>query len=143
MMCNEIGNNEMGNQFTLQVTLQVAHQGFDRFTHGLATGDWDGFLSMLTEDFTLWFPVGEFHGLNVGRDRARAFFNYVSQAFPDGISIQVDRITSNDTTVVFELRSEGKLWGEPYKNRIAVSFDIRGNQICGYREYFGSDGKSN
>jgi hypothetical protein len=32
---------------------------------------------------------------------------------------------------------------EPYANRIAVSFDVRGNKICGYREYFGSDGKSN
>jgi len=33
--------------------------------------------------------------------------------------------------------------GEVYKNRVVVSFDIREDKICGYREYFGSDGKSN
>lgn len=35
------------------------------------------------------------------------------------------------------------MWGTPYKNRVAVAFDIRDDKICAYREYFGSDGKSN
>lgn len=33
--------------------------------------------------------------------------------------------------------------GQPYKNRIAISFDVRNDKICVYREYLGSDGKSN
>ncbi len=98
---------------------------------------------MLTDDFTFWFPVGSFHGFNQGKERARAFFEYVSEVF-GGITItSIERVTSSDTTVVFEFRDEGKMRGEPYKNRIAVSFDIRGDKICGYREYLGSDGKSN
>jgi ketosteroid isomerase-like protein len=127
-----------------QDTMAVAQQGFKYFTHGLATGEWDSFLDMLTDDFTFWFPVGSFHGLNQGKERARAFFEYVSELFSPGITItSIERVTSSDTTVVFEFRDEGKMRGEPYKNRIAVSFDIRGDKICGYREYLGSDGKSN
>ena len=126
-----------------QNTMEVAQKGFQHFTHGLATGEWDSFLDMLTDDFTFWFPVGAFHGLNVGKEKAKAFFEYVSEVF-GGITItSIERITSSETTVVFEFRDEGKMRGEPYKNRIAVSFDIRGDKICGYREYLGSDGKSN
>jgi len=126
-----------------QNTLKVAHQAFEHFTHGLATGDWDLFLDMLTDDFTFWFPIGPFHGLNVGKERASEFFQYVDEVF-GGISItSLERVTSSETTVVFEFRDEGQMRGEPYKNRIAVSFDVRGDKICGYREYLGSDGKSN
>jgi len=124
-------------------TLQVAHQAFEYFTHGLATGQWNQFMDILTEDFNFWFPVGKYHGLNVGKERALEFFEYVTQTFSPGLSFTLDRVTSNETTVVFEFRDEGLMRGEPYKNRIAVSFDVRGDKICAYREYFGSDGKSN
>lgn len=124
-------------------TLKIAQQAFEKFTHALATGEWQEFLDMLTEDFNFWFPVGKFHGLNEGKERAKEFFEYVSTSFHPGITLtSLDRVTSNETTVVFEFRDEGLLFGEPYKNRIAVSFDVRGDKICGYREYFGSDGKS-
>jgi ketosteroid isomerase-like protein len=124
-------------------TMEIAHRAFGHFTHGLATGEWQLFVDMLTEDFTFWFPVGPYHGLNVGKERAREFFQYVSEAFSKGLSVTLERVTSNETTVVFEFRDEGLMRGEPYKNRIVVSFDVRGDKICSYREYFGSDGKSN
>jgi ketosteroid isomerase-like protein len=124
-------------------TMEVAHQAFGYFTHGLATGEWNQFVDMLTEDFNFWFPVGKYHGLNVGKERALEFFEYVTETFSPGLSFTLDRVTSNETTVVFEFRDEGLMRGEPYKNRIAVSFDVRGDKICAYREYFGSDGKSN
>jgi len=124
-------------------TIEIAHQAFKYFTQGLATGGWKPFLDMLTEDFTFWFPVGPYQGLNVGKERAIAFFQYVSQTFNPGLSVTLDRVTSNETTVVFEFRDQGLMRGQPYKNRVAVSFDVRGNKICSYREYFGSDGKSN
>ena len=123
-------------------TLKVAHQAFEHFTKGLATGEWEAFLDMLTEDFTFWFPVGKFQGWNVGKERAREFFQYVSASFPGGLKLSLDSFTSNETTVVFQFHDEGVLFGQPYKNRLAVSFDVSGNKICGYREYFGSDGKS-
>ena len=126
-----------------QHTLEVAYRAFDYFRQGLATGEWNSFVDMLTEDFSFWFPLGEYHGLNVGKQKAIAFFEYVSQAYSEGLTVTLDRITSNETTVVFEFRDEGKLRGELYKNRVAVSFDVCGDKICAYREYFGSDGKSN
>lgn len=124
-------------------TMDVAQQAFKNFTHGLATGEWNQFLDMLTDDFTFWFPVGPYHGLNVGKERAQEFFKYVSEAFNQGLFLTLERITSNESTVVFEFRDEGLMWGQPYKNRVAVSLDVRDHKICGYREYFGSDGKSN
>lgn len=124
-------------------TLAVAQQAFTHFEHGLATGDWQAFFEMLTADFSFWFPLGKFHGLNVGKDRAIEFFNYVSEVYETGLTLTLDRVTSNETTVVFEFRDQGLMRGNPYRNRVAVSFDVRGNQICGYREYLGSDGQSN
>jgi ketosteroid isomerase-like protein len=123
-------------------TLKVAQQAFTHFQHGLATGEWQGFLDMLTEDFIFWFPMGKFHGLNEGKERANEFFQYVSASFKGGLTLILDRVTSNETTVVFEFRDEGILLEQPYKNRVAVSFDVRGDKISSYREYFGSDGKS-
>ncbi|NBD33395.1 MAG: nuclear transport factor 2 family protein [Cyanobacteria bacterium] len=123
-------------------TQKTANQAFQYFTQGLATGEWDCFLEMLTEDFNFWFPMGPFQGLNTGKERAREFFEYVSVSFSEGLLVSVDRVTSNETTVVFELRAQGKLRGEAYQNRVAVSFDVRGDKVCAYREYFGSDGKS-
>lgn len=125
-------------------TLKIAHQAFENLQYGLATGEWNPWLDMLAEDFTFWFPVGPYHGLNVGKDKAKAFCQYVSEVFGQTIRLtSLERVTSNETTVVFEFRDEGMMRNEPYKNRIAVSLDVRGNKICGYREYFGSDGKSN
>lgn len=124
-------------------TLKVAHQAFANFKHGLETGEWNPFLDMLSEDFSFWFPMGEYHGLNLGKQRAKDFFSYVSEVFHPGLTLTLDRVTSNETTVVFEFRDEGMMRKEPYKNRIAVSFDVRGDKITAYREYFGSDGKSN
>jgi ketosteroid isomerase-like protein len=126
-----------------QQTREVAQKAFAHFTNGLATGDWEPFLEMLTDDFAFWFPVSQFHGLNQGKERAREFFQYVAEAYSEGLTVTLDRVTSNETTVVFEFRDEGPMWGHPYKNRVAVSFDVRGDKICFYREYFGSDGKSN
>ncbi|MEA5506650.1 nuclear transport factor 2 family protein [Halotia wernerae UHCC 0503] len=123
-------------------TFKVAQQAFKYFQHGLATGDWEAFLEMLIEDFTFWFPTGKFQGWNVGKEQAKEFFEYVSKSFPGGISLNLDRFTYSTTTVVFEFQDQGVLFGQPYKNRVAVSFDVDGDKICGYREYFGSDGKS-
>lgn len=126
-----------------QNTLTIAREAFKHFSQGLATGEWEPFLAMLTDDFSFWFPVGEFHGLNQGKERARQFFQYASEAYSEGLTVTLDRVTSNENTVVFEFRDEGPMWGQPYKNRVAVSFDVREDKICFYREYFGSDGKSN
>ncbi|ACK73317.1 conserved hypothetical protein [Gloeothece citriformis PCC 7424] len=116
--------------------LETAHLAFKHFTEGLATGEWQAFLNMLTSDFTFWFPVGAFKGKNVGKEKAREFFHFVTdKVFTEGLVLTLERVTSSDTTVLFEARSEGKMFGFPYQNQVAISFDIRGDQVCAYREY--------
>ncbi len=122
----------------------VARQAFEHLKEGLATSRWDPFFAMLADDFTFWFPSGKYLGLHRGKATAMEFFHYVSASFPGGIRVvEVLRETGSGQTFVFEFRDEGMLRGEPYKNRVALSFDVCGDKICGYREYFGSDGKVN
>ena len=77
-----------------QKTIAVAQKAFEHFTHGLATGDWQSFLDILTDDFYFWFPVGKFHGLNVGKEQAKEFFEYVAEAYSEGLEVTLDRMTS-------------------------------------------------
>jgi ketosteroid isomerase-like protein len=116
--------------------IEIAQIAFDYFSQGLASGEWHDFLKMLTEDFNFSFPVAPFQGNNVGQDKAKQFFNYVSQQiFTTGLFLTVERITSNENTVVFEVKSQGLMFDKPYTNQAAISFDVRGDRICGYREY--------
>jgi ketosteroid isomerase-like protein len=125
-------------------TLAVGNNAFSHFRHGLAKGEWQAFLDLLTDDFTFHFPQGKYQGEHKGKDKAKEFFAYVSSVFSTGITItEILRVSASETNVVFEFRDEGGLRDQPYKNRVAVSFDVRGEKISGYREYFGSDGKSN
>lgn len=125
-------------------TLKVGMKGYEYFLKGINTGEWQAFFDMLTDNFTVFFPRGEFQGETKGKKRAMEFFKYVSDTFNKTFKVvEVLRITANETTIVFELRDEALLRGNPYKNRVAISWDIQGNKIAAYREYFGSDGKSN
>jgi ketosteroid isomerase-like protein len=125
-------------------TMKVGLDAFDKFTKGVQKGDWQSFFDVLADDFVIFFPRGEFQGESKGKERAMKFFKYVGETFKDGFTIvEKLRITANETTIVFELRDEAILNGKPYKNRVALSWDVRGNKISAYREYFGSDGKSN
>ena len=84
-----------------------------------------------------WFPAGPFKGNNTGKARAQAFFDSASKVFPEGLSLTVERIMHERDTVLFEVRSRGLMLGHPYENQAAIAFDIRGDKVCGYREYLG------
>lgn len=131
----------------LERTRAVAARGFERFKEGLATGRWEGFLDLLAEDFTFHFPTGRWHGEWRGKEKAAEFFAYVSAVFPGGLEVTLDRVQCGESTCVFEFRDRGVMVlpsqpPQPYENRVAVSLDVRGDLIVGYREYFGSDGRS-
>ncbi len=117
---------------------QVAEEAFEDLRRGLATGQWTPLLSRLSDDFTFHFPLGRYQGLNHGKAKAEEFFGFVSQAYPDGLDIyEVVAVTADGSRVVFEFRDRGELRGTPYENLVAISLDVCGEQICGYREYFG------
>ena len=118
-------------------TLQVADRAFQAFAHGLAEGDWTAFLGCLSDDFTFWFPAGPFKGLNHGKDRAADFFAMVSKVFPAGLTVTVQQVASNPTTVIYEVRSEGVMLGQVYENQAAIALEIKDDHVCAYREYLG------
>lgn len=119
----------------------VARRAFEQFRQGLATGSWGGFLGMLTDDFTFSFPKGKFAGEHHGQDKAAAFFAYVSEVYAEGLHVTgLHHVAVSGNTVFFEFEDEGKLFGKPYYGRVVVAFDVRQDKLCGYREYFGSDG---
>jgi ketosteroid isomerase-like protein len=117
-------------------TVEIAQQAFEHFRHGLATGEWEKFIEMLSDDFTFSFPAGPYQGLNEGKERMAEFLRYVSEkVFSQGLLFTLERMTYNETTVVFEGKSEGLMFGKAYQNQVAISFDVRGEQISSYREY--------
>ncbi|WP_017297881.1 nuclear transport factor 2 family protein [Nodosilinea nodulosa] len=118
-------------------TLRVADKAFQAFAQGLDSGAWTPFLDCLSDDFTFWFPAGPFKGLNHGKDRAGEFLAMVSKVFPEGLTLTVQQVTSNPTTVVYEVRSRGIMLGQPYDNQAAIAFEIKGDRVCAYREYLG------
>jgi ketosteroid isomerase-like protein/uncharacterized protein (DUF1330 family) len=116
----------------------VAEEAFADLRTGLATGDWAPFLARLSDDFTFHFPMGRYQGLNKGTDRAAEFFAFVSHIYADGLFVdEVSGVTADGTRVVFEFSDHGLMFGKPYANKVAISLDVCGEQICGYREYFG------
>lgn len=115
---------------------QIAQMAFNRFSEGLAHKNWDSFLDILTDDFSFYFPLGQFKGNNIGKEKAAQFFNYVSETvFPQGLFLTLKRITTSENTVVFEVESQGQMFDQPYHNHVAISFDFRDEKICAYREY--------
>lgn len=116
---------------------QVAEAAFEQLGHGLASGEWQGWFDMLSDDFSFHFPLGRYQGLNRGKENAIEFFNFVSQVYPDGLHVDLKKVTGTGNTVVFEFEDEGLMRGEPYHNLVAISLDVCGDKICGYREYFG------
>lgn len=116
----------------------VAEEAFVDFRSGLATGEWEPFLERLTDDFTFHFPMGRYQGLNQGKEKAAEFFAFVSSVYPDGLFIdEVSGVTADGERVVFEFSDHGVMFGKPYANKVAISLDVCGERICGYREYFG------
>lgn len=115
----------------------LATRAWSELARGHRTGEFDGYLALLTDDYTFSIPVGPFRGLNTGKARAQAFFDAVAAARPNLTYREPLRVCASDTTVVIEFDDDGDFGGYPYKNRIAASFDIRDGLICGYREYFG------
>lgn len=100
-------------------------------------GDFGAYLAMLTEDYVFSMPLGEFRGQNVGRERAEACFRVIAASEPHLHYHDPLRVSRQGDTVVIEFEDDGTIFGQPYRNRIASSFDVRGDKICGYREYFG------
>jgi ketosteroid isomerase-like protein len=123
-------------------------EAFEKFRRGLAAQGWTDFIDLLTDDFTFHFPQGKWRGEHRGKEKAGEFFAYVTSVFPGGITVSsLDRVLVSGDTAMFEFKDEGEMLlpgagPRPYRNRVAIAFDFRGEKVSGYREYFGGDGTS-
>ncbi len=117
--------------------LRTAMEALRLMGEGHKTGDFGPYLSMLTEDYTFSMPVGRFRGEHRGRAEAEACYQGIAASKPEITFHPPSRVTRQGSTVVVEYQDEGTIGDKPYRNRIAGSFDVRGDRICGYREYFG------
>lgn len=100
-------------------------------------GDFTAYLDMLTEDYVFSMPLGAFRGEHRGREAAAECYRQIAASDPKLVFEEPMRVTREGDTVVVEFEDAGTIMGRPYRNRIASSFDVRGDRICGYREYFG------
>ena len=116
---------------------QVALKAWRRNADGHATGDFEPWCSMLADDVVVSMPLGPFRGDNHGIAAAREVYGAIAAAKPRLVYEEPLRISQSGTTVVIEFNDHGTIAGFPYHNRIAASFDVRGDKIASYREYFG------
>lgn len=124
---------------TASQTRQVADKAWKRFQNAWATGEWQPFLDMLTDDFTFWFPEGEFRGRYSGRqgkEKVVAWANYHRKE-RNRVRTIPTHVSIGENTVVFENESESIPPGS-YKNWEAVVFEVRGEKISALREYWGN-----
>lgn len=115
----------------------VARRAFEAFRAGLLGGDLSAYYDLLTDDYTFWFPSGNYKGENKGKANAMQFYSFVLSVLKFS-KIELERVYSDGGSwFMFEFQDEGTLRDAPYQNRVVIGLQVRGQQICGYREYFG------
>jgi ketosteroid isomerase-like protein len=130
-------------------TREVATRAWRLFQTAWATGDWQPFFDITTDDFQFYFPQGEFAGLHQGRagkERLVAWGNYHRQA-GNRVRSVATHVTIGGNTALFENTSTSIPEGA-YRNYEAVVFEVRGDRISALREYWnvlqpGSDPSGN
>lgn len=131
--------NAQATSNTTEQTRKVGTQAWNRFQNAWETGEWQPFLDMLTDDFTFWFPQGEFRGRFSGRkgkERVVAWANFHRKA-GNRVRTVPTHVSVGENTIIFENESESIPAGS-YKNWEAVAFEVRGEKISALREYWGN-----
>ncbi len=123
-----------------ELTLNIAQQAFTAFAQGWATGDFQPFLGMLTDEFSFWYPYGTYRGKftgQAGKAQIIAKCHEHTQAGDRLTFSPPHHVTRSETTVMFEFECEGVIDKAPYCGQIAIALDVKDEQISGFREYFG------
>ncbi|MFN6569346.1 nuclear transport factor 2 family protein [Dendronalium sp. ChiSLP03b] len=121
-------------------TINTAQQAFDYLARGWATGNFQPYIDMLSDDVSFWLPVGTQRDQSFsseGKEQIIARLRARQAAGDRLIFSPPDRITSNDTTITFEFESQGTIRNQPFRGRNAISFDVKNDKISSIREYFG------
>jgi ketosteroid isomerase-like protein len=120
-------------------TFKIAQQAFDHLAQGWATGDFQPYIDMLSDQVKFWVPVGKQRSTSFGyegKEQMSARLWRHKEAGDRLTFSSPDHVTSNNTTVTFEFESQGTIANQPFKGRNAISFDVKDDKISGVREYF-------
>lgn len=120
--------------------IQIAQQAFESLAQGWATGNFQSFIDMLSDDVVFWLPVGKQREQAFAGADKQQFIAKLQERTAQGnrlIFHHPEQITTSDTTVTFEFVSQRTIDNQPVKARNVISFDIQGEKITGVREYLG------
>ena len=121
----------------------AARQAYDCFAAGWSSGNFEAYIALLADEMEFWFPMGTHRGKFSGADgRAQMIAKCRDhEAAGDRLTLHApDYVSVGDGWVIFEFESDGNYAGQPYAGHNAIAFAMQGNQIVGFREYFGDLG---
>lgn len=121
----------------------AARHAYDLFAQGWASGNFDPYIALLADEMEFWFPTGAHRGKYSGAAGREQMIAKCRDHVAAG-----DRLTLHppqyvqvgERSVMFEFDAEGNYAGKPYKGHNAIAFEMQGDQVFGFREYFGDLG---
>ncbi|HYO70420.1 MAG TPA: nuclear transport factor 2 family protein [Archangium sp.] len=118
----------------------TAQAAYDSFAKGWATGDFEPYLAMLTEDFEFSYPLGEHRGRFTGAEGRAHMVDKVRAHSSRGERLTLlspTRVAVTGHTVFFEFDSEGRFGDYEYRGHNVIAFDVTGERISAFREFLG------
>ena len=112
-------------------------RAFEAFRTSLSSKNWEPFLDCFSDEVEFWELVpGDFNGKNVGKNRLRTFYeeqgSRLDLKIEDPLSITVE-----GNQAVIEYEESGTLDGQPFSNRVSISYVVEHGKIVLSREYLG------
>lgn len=119
---------------------QTARKAYDAFAQGWATGDFEPYLALLTDEFEFSYPFGADRGVYTGPEGHAHMVDKVRGHSSRGERLTLKpptRIAVGGNTVFFEFDSEGQFGAYHYRGHNIIAFDVTGERISAFREFFG------
>lgn len=108
---------------------------FGHLDNGARTGEWDPFLSTLSDDITWFAPVDGFQGFHRGKESIRPLFSHHGEA--TRTTWKLENVVANGNEIAMEARTEGTIEGKAYANNLLMLLVVEGGKVVQMREYAG------
>lgn len=122
-----------------QLSREILEYAYQKFLDGWATGNWQPFLDLLSDDLIFQYPAGVYKGRHLASEGKPAMVAWANAHKEAGDRIQITPSLSvfQDDWGIFTANSIGTYNGEPYDGNEAYFLRVQGHQIVEYREYIG------
>jgi hypothetical protein len=121
--------------------LETAQAAFTAWGKGEATGNYDDFKALLSDEFHIFsHPLGISRGFYQGEAAKEKFQALIAsrEGAPNMLHFSNIVMTQNESTAVFMFDSRGEVAGGfPYQGWNAIALVIEHEKVVGFREYFG------